>query len=74
MPLFIDHNDDLIGPTVNLARRIWDVATPGEVFVSDVVREQGASKRFSFSDGETFALRGFAEPVTVFRVLGRETE
>jgi class 3 adenylate cyclase len=68
----VDHNDDLFGSTVNLARRICDAATPGEVYVSDVVREQGASAGFTFADGETVALRGFAEPVSVFQLVGRE--
>jgi class 3 adenylate cyclase len=70
----VDHNDDLFGPTVNLARRICDVATPGEVFVSDAVHEQGVTTGFSFAAAETVTLRGFAKPVTVFRVLGRDTE
>jgi class 3 adenylate cyclase len=70
----VDHNDDLFGPTVNLARRICDVATPGEVFVSDAVYEHGVTTGFSFAAGETVTLRGFANPVTVFRVLGRDTE
>ena len=68
----VDHNDDLFGSTVNLARRICDAAVPGEVWVSDVVREQGVSAGFEFSDGETVALRGFAEPVLVFKLVGRE--
>jgi class 3 adenylate cyclase len=70
----VDHNDDLFGPTVNLARRICDAATPGEIFVSEVVHEQGASAGFSFAAGETVTLRGFAKPVTVFRVFARDTE
>jgi class 3 adenylate cyclase len=68
----VDHNDDLFGSTVNLARRICDAATPGEVYVSDVVGEQGASAGFTFADGETVALRGFAQPVTVFKLAGKE--
>jgi class 3 adenylate cyclase len=68
----VDHNDDLFGPTVNLARRICDVATPGEVFVSHGLKDLGAAKGFSFADEQAVALHGFANPVTVFKLVGKE--
>jgi class 3 adenylate cyclase len=67
----VDHNDDLFGPTVNLASRICDAASPGEVLVSDVVHELGAASGFPFADADTLTLRGFAKPVPVFRLAGR---
>jgi class 3 adenylate cyclase len=68
----VDRGDDLFGSTVNLARRICDAATPGDVCVSDVVRGQGGAAGFAFADGEAMSLRGFAEPVMVFRLVGKE--
>jgi class 3 adenylate cyclase len=38
------------------------------------MHEQAVKHGFSFEAGETVTLRGFAKPVTVFRVLGRDTE
>jgi class 3 adenylate cyclase len=67
----VDHNDDLFGPTVSLASRICNAATPGDVLVSDVVHELGTANGFSFADIERLALKGFAKPVSVFKLLGR---
>jgi class 3 adenylate cyclase len=67
----VDHNDDLFGPTVSLASRICNAAKPGDVLVSDVVHELGTSSGFSFADVERLALKGFAKPVSVFKLLGR---
>lgn len=69
----VDHNDDLFGSTVNLASRICDVAAPGEVLVAANVRESGVEMGFLFEDGESVSLKGFAEAVPVFRLLGRKT-
>jgi class 3 adenylate cyclase len=68
----VDHNDDLFGSTVNLASRICNAAGPGEVLVSDVVHELGAANGFSFAGADTLTFRGFAKPVTVFKLLGRQ--
>jgi class 3 adenylate cyclase len=68
----VDHNDDLFGSTVNLASRICNVAGPGEVLVSADVREFGAGIGFAFEDCEAVSLKGFAEAVPVFRLLGRQ--
>ena len=66
----VDHNDDLFGSTVNLANRICDAASPGEIFVSDTVQELGTG--FAFEGGEPVSLKGFAEAVPVFRLVGRQ--
>jgi len=67
----VDHNNDLFGPTVALASRICDAATPGDVLVSDVVHELGGASGFRFASVDRLALKGFAKPVPVFRLLGR---
>jgi adenylate cyclase len=57
---------DLFGRTVNLAARIADYARPGEVLVSDEVRER-TELGFAFEPVGPTALKGIAEPVALFR-------
>lgn len=59
---------DLFGASVQLARRICDAARPGQVLVSDVVRQLVAGKGFAFADQGEALLKGFAEPVRLFEV------
>jgi class 3 adenylate cyclase len=66
----VDHNDDLFGAAVTLASRICDAADPGNVLVSDVVREHGAASGFSFVEVERRHLKGFSTPTAVFELLG----
>ena len=68
----VDHNDDLFGSTVNLANRICDAARPGEVLVSDTVRELGAASGYAFEGGEPLSLKGFPEAVPVYRLVGKD--
>lgn len=60
--------DDLFGTAVQLASRICDAAQPGQVLVSDVVRQLAAGKGYEFDDEGRVALKGFAEPVALFSV------
>jgi class 3 adenylate cyclase len=69
----VDHNDDLFGSTVNLASRLSGVAQPGEILVSDAVRELGAAGGYAFEGGEPVSLKGFAEAVPVFRLVGKSS-
>ncbi|MDP9237451.1 MAG: adenylate/guanylate cyclase domain-containing protein [Chloroflexota bacterium] len=68
----IAEDGDLFGTTVQLARRICDRAEPGEVLVSDVVRQLAAGKRFRFTDAGVSALKGFDEPIHLYEVRWRE--
>ena len=63
----VDHNDDLFGSTVNLARRICDAAEPGHVLASDVVRDLGTARGFSFGARREMSLKGFGV-VSVFEL------
>ncbi|OGO52403.1 MAG: hypothetical protein A2148_05755 [Chloroflexi bacterium RBG_16_68_14] len=63
---------DLFGTSVDLARRICDKAEPGEILVSNVVRELAAGKGFLFSDRGEAPLRGFEDPVRLYEVRWRE--
>ena len=55
---------------MQLAARITDRAEPGQVLVSNVVRELCAGKTFAFTSVGEATLKGFDEPVTLFEVTG----
>ena len=63
---------DLFGTSVDLAKRICDQCQPGEILVSDVVRQLVAGKEFLFSDRGETALRGFEDPMRLYEVSWRE--
>lgn len=65
----VDHNDDLFGSTVTLARRICDVAEAGHILVSPLVRELGTAQGFRFDEGREVVLKGFTDPTRVFEVV-----
>ena len=64
----IAEGNDLFGTSVQLARRICDRAEPGQVLVSDVVRQLVAGKGFSFEQLNEGTLKGFDEPFALFKV------
>jgi class 3 adenylate cyclase len=64
----ITEGADLFGASVQLARRICDRAEPGQVMVSDVVRQLVAGKGFAFEHLGAESLKGFEEPVALYRV------
>lgn len=68
----VAEEQDLFGTAVNLAKRICDHAEPGQILVSDVVRQLVAGKDFLFADRGETALRGFEDPVHVYEVSWRE--
>ncbi|MCI0856811.1 MAG: adenylate/guanylate cyclase domain-containing protein [Chloroflexi bacterium] len=67
-------DSDLFGTAVQLASRICDKAGPGEILVSNVVRELAAGKGFLFSDRGESELRGFEDPVRLYEVSWKERE
>jgi class 3 adenylate cyclase len=70
----IAEEKDLFGTSVDLARRICDHAQPGQVLVSDVVRQLAAGKDFLFSDCDETEMRGFEDPVRLYEVRWRESD
>lgn len=64
----IAEDDDLFGTAVQLAARITDRAEPGQVLVSNVVRELCAGKTFRFHSLGEANLKGFDDPVPLFEV------
>jgi class 3 adenylate cyclase/pimeloyl-ACP methyl ester carboxylesterase len=68
----ISDEQDLFGTSVDLARRVCDEASGGEILVPDVVRQLAAGKDFLFSDRGVADLKGFDEPVRLFEVRWRD--
>ena len=58
-----------MGDAVNVAARLQSEAQPGSVLVGEATR-QIVADRFTWDDGETFPLKGKADPVTAFTVTG----
>jgi len=67
----VDHNDDLFGPTVNLAKRLCDAAEAGRILVSDLVRDLGTEHGFTFDGGRDVTLKGISGPTHVFELEQR---
>ncbi len=64
----IAEEGDYFGSAVQLAARVCDRAEPGQVLVSQVVRDLCRGKTFAFADRGETTLKGFAEPVRLFAV------
>ncbi len=67
----ISEEDDLFGTAVQLAARACSHAAPGQILVSNVVRELTAGKGFLYSDIGEVELRGFEDPVRLFEARWR---
>lgn len=66
--------DAVVGETPNLAARLLDVASPGQVVI-DAVTRQLIGDALDLEDIGTHQLKGFTIPVTAWRVAGeREAE
>ncbi len=59
---------DFFGAAVQLAARVCAHAHPGQILVSNVVRELTMGKGFLFADQGTVNLRGFEDPVRLYEV------
>ena len=64
----IAEDDDLFDTAVQLAARITDRAEPGQVLVSNVVRELCDGKTFEFTSVGDATMKGFDEPVALYEV------
>ena len=61
-----------VGETLHLAARVQSVAQPEEIVIADSTRRL-AGGSFTYRDAGRRSLRGFAEPVQLWRVLGSRT-
>lgn len=57
-----------IGRTINKAQRIESVATPGEIFISDVVRDI-LPESAKWEKAGTFDLKGVSKEETLYRII-----
>ena len=62
----------VVGATPNLAARLQALAEPGEVVIHEVTRRL-IGEAFEFEDRGAHQLKGFEEPVPVWRVSGLAT-
>ena len=60
----------VVGETPNVAARLQALAEPGTVIVAPGTRAL-AGHRFAYADAGTHAIKGIAEPMRTWRVLGR---
>jgi class 3 adenylate cyclase len=63
-----DESDDLFGAAVQLAARLCDSASAGEIAVSLAVRELCIGKGIPFEDRGRLSLKGLPEPVQAYSV------
>lgn len=61
--------DDVAGIAVHLAARVAEKADPGEVLVSNTVRDLVAGSGLRFGDRGDHLLRGFSEPLRLFAAI-----
>lgn len=66
----VERADDIFGAAVTLASRICASAGPQQVYVSELVRDLGVDLDFEFSERTLRPLKGFAEPVPTYELLG----
>jgi adenylate cyclase len=64
----IERDLDVFGRTVNLASRIADAASAGEVLASGVVAESADDPSYRFEPADEANLKGIPDPVPLFRV------
>jgi len=64
----VAEDEDLFGTAVQAAARIAGHARPGQILVSDVVRQLAAGKGFAFGERDEASLRGFIEPFQLYSV------
>jgi class 3 adenylate cyclase/pimeloyl-ACP methyl ester carboxylesterase len=64
----VAEEQDLFGAAVQMASRVCAEAKPGQILVSNVVRELTMGKGFLFADQGDVTLRGFEDPVRLYEV------
>jgi class 3 adenylate cyclase len=65
----VTEGDDFFGAAVQLSKRLCDLADPGQVLISEVVKGLCMGRNFQFADLGDQNLKGFAQPVKVFVAL-----
>jgi class 3 adenylate cyclase/tetratricopeptide (TPR) repeat protein len=69
-PLYVDFDeDDVYGLAANVGARLQDIAEPGAVVLSDEIRRL-VEDRFEIEPGDPRMVKGVADPLQPFRVVG----
>ena len=66
----IQEDGDIHGAVVAQASRVADLGGPGEVIVADSVRQLAIGKGFNFESAGEVSLKGFDQPIAVWRCPG----
>ena len=69
--------EDLVGHDANVAARIVDIASPGEMLVSEALLGAGDHRGVEFSEIGPVMMKGLIDPILLFRAeasLGRELD
>ena len=64
----VAESNDIFGAAVSMAARICAHAGPGQILVSSTVKDLSIGKRFQFVDRGPIALKGFDEPIRLYKV------
>jgi class 3 adenylate cyclase/tetratricopeptide (TPR) repeat protein len=60
----------VIGNPVNKAARLQSLAEPGEIVISDTIQRE-AEGHIEVADAGLIEVKGFSDPIQIFRLLGR---
>ena len=69
--------DDLVGHDANVAARIVDIASPGELLVSEMLLAAGDHRGVTFSEIGPVMMKGLPDPINLYRAeasLGRDLD
>ena len=66
--------DDVIGLTVTIAKRICDLAEPGQVLVSETVKGQLIASGIATNERGTFVLKGVPDEWRLFIATAAEAK
>jgi hypothetical protein len=70
----VEQGDDLFGVSVNIARQLCEQAAPGQILMTDGVRELAVGKGFRIVERGRTRLSGFDGPVGLYEVDWRGAE
>jgi len=69
----VERSGDLFGSTIQLAARLCAQCEPGQILVSDIVRNPRGNSDLPFSDRGQIEVKGFDNPVAVYTVSWAST-
>lgn len=61
-----------VGESVNLAKRIEEIAAPGEIIITKATHDQLDATQFTIEETPPVTVKGISDPVDVFKVTGKK--